>query len=97
MLYGFQHSAQVELTKPYAVEFFASVADVWARRDGDPAQEFAQLAYPTVQVSEETVRMTDRWLADNEAQPAPLRRLIAEGRDGVQRALKARERDAAAA
>jgi len=96
MLQGFQHSAQVELTRPYAAEFFAAVGDVWAQRDGDPVQEFAQLGYPSQQVSDDTVRLTDQWLADNADQPAPLRRLIAEGRDGVQRALRARARDAAA-
>jgi aminopeptidase N len=39
--------------------------------------------------------MSDEWLAAN-AEPAPLHRLIAEGRDGVIRALKARARDNAA-
>ena len=33
------------------------------------------------------------WLADGE-QPAALRRLVFEGRDGIARALRARERDA---
>jgi len=97
MLHGFQHSAQVELTRPYVSEFFAAVGDVWAQRDGDPAQEFAQLGYPSLQVSEDTVERTDAWLAENPDQPPPLRRLIAEGRDGIQRALRGRARDAAAA
>ena len=35
----------------------------------------------------------DAWLADEE-QPPPLRRLIFEGRDGIARALRARECDA---
>jgi aminopeptidase N len=39
--------------------------------------------------------MTDAWLAE-EGHPAPLRRLIAEGRDGVLRALRARATDIAA-
>jgi aminopeptidase N len=46
-------------------------------------------------VSPETATRTDGWL-EAQGHPAPLRRLIAEGRDGVVRALKARERDAAA-
>jgi len=96
LLYGFQHSTQVELTRPYAAEYFTVVADIWRRRDGDPAQEFAQLAYPSYQVSEETVAMTEAWLAEP-GHPAPLRRLVAEGRDGVLRALKARAKDAASA
>ena len=39
---------------------------------------------------------TDAWLAVD-GHPAPLRRLVAEGRDGVVRALNARAKDAAAA
>jgi aminopeptidase N len=68
---------------------------VWASRDSEPAQEFLVLAYPAYQVSEETVAATDEWLARDGHAPA-LRRLVAEGRDGVVRALRARAKDAAA-
>ncbi|HEX8629728.1 MAG TPA: aminopeptidase N [Catenuloplanes sp.] len=92
LLQGFQHPTQVELTAPYAERFFAAVDGVWARRDSEPAQEFVILAYPAYQVSAETVAGTDGWLA-RDGQPGPLRRLVAEGRDGVVRALRARSRD----
>jgi aminopeptidase N len=95
LLQGFRHPAQVDLTAPYTSKFFDAVADVWARRDSEPAQEFVMLAYPAYQVSPETVAATDEWLA-SDGQPAPLRRLVAEGRDGVLRALRARARDGAA-
>jgi aminopeptidase N len=95
LLQGFQHPAQIELTSPYAAEFFRIVDDIWAALDSEPAQDFVALAYPAYQVSEETVALTDAWLA-REGSPAPLRRLIAEGRDGVLRALKARAKDATA-
>ncbi|HEY2946995.1 MAG TPA: aminopeptidase N [Micromonosporaceae bacterium] len=95
LLQGFRHPAQVDLTAPYTSKFFDAVADVWARRDSEPAQEFVMLAYPAYQVSPETVAATDEWLA-SDGQPAPLRRLVAEGRDGVLRALWARARDGAA-
>ncbi|GIH00061.1 aminopeptidase N [Plantactinospora mayteni] len=94
LLQGFQHPAQVELTAPYAEPFFQVVAQIWKRRDSEPAQEFVMLAYPAYQITEETIRMTDAWLAEP-GHPAPLRRLVAEGRDGVVRALKARAKDAA--
>jgi aminopeptidase N len=96
MLFGFQHSTQVELTRPYATRYFEVVGDVWRHRDGDPGQEFAQMAYPSYQVRAETVTLTDAWLA-RDGEPAPLRRLVAEGRDGIVRALQARAKDAAAA
>jgi aminopeptidase N len=95
LLQGFQHPAQVELTAPYAPTFFAAVGPLWARRDSEPAQEFVMMAYPAYQVSEETVAQTDAWLARG-GHPASLRRLVAEGRDGVLRALRARAKDTAA-
>jgi aminopeptidase N len=96
LLQGFQASTQVALTAPYAEKFFDVVSAVWARSDSEPAQEFVMLAYPAYQISNETVAMTDAWLA-LDGQNQSLRRLVAEGRDGVQRALKARAKDIAAA
>ncbi|MEV6598408.1 aminopeptidase N [Actinoplanes sp. NPDC051346] len=95
LLQGFQSSTQVALTAPYASKFFEVVEQVWARSDSEPAQEFVMLAYPAYQVSEETVASTDAWLAADGHSPS-LRRLVAEGRDGVLRALKARAKDASA-
>jgi aminopeptidase N len=95
LLQGFQTSTQVELTAPYAPRFFDEVDGVWARSDSEPAQEFVMMAYPAYQVSEETVALTDAWLERGGHNPS-LRRLVAEGRDGVVRALKARARDIAA-
>jgi aminopeptidase N len=91
---GFQHPDQVALTKPYAARYFEQVAEIWAQQDSEPAQVFTILLYPAYQVSEDTVAATDAWLG-TEGLPAPLRRLVAEGRDGVVRALAARRRDAA--
>jgi aminopeptidase N len=92
LLLGFQHPAQLALTRPYVAKFLDVVGDIWARRDNEPAQEFAVLGYPSYQVSEETVAATDAWLA-SDGHPAPLRRLLGEGKDGVVRALRARAAD----
>jgi aminopeptidase N len=94
LLIGFHHPAQLALTRPYIGRFFEVIDQIWATRDSEPAQEFVELAYPSQHVSEETVAATDAWLA-GEGHPAPLRRLVAEGRDGVVRALRARATDAA--
>jgi len=96
LLLGFEHPLQVSLVAPYAAKYFEVVDQVWAHRDSEPAQEFANFAYPALQVSEETVALTDAWLAA-EGHPATLRRLVAEGRDGVVRALRARACDLQAA
>jgi aminopeptidase N len=95
LLLGFQHSTQVELTKPYAQKYLDVAAEIWAKRDSEPAQEFLIFGYPSMQVTPETVAATEAWLAQ-EGHPAPLRRLVAEGKDSVERALAARACDAAA-
>ena len=51
-----------------------------------------QYLFPPV-VEPRTVAAADAWLTDTE-QPSALRRLVSEGRDGIVRALRARERDA---
>ena len=95
LLSGFQSVKQVALTEPYATKFFDVVGDVWARSDSEPAQEFAMMGYPVYQISDETVALTDAWLA-RDGNPASLRRLVAEGRDGILRAIKARAKDVSA-
>ncbi|MET7399987.1 aminopeptidase N [Dactylosporangium sp. NPDC005572] len=95
LLQGFQHSAQTALTAPYVAAYFDSLTTVWEHRDSEPAAEFVELGYPAFQVSEDTVARTEAWLAEP-GHPAPLRRLVGEGRDGIVRALKARARDAEA-
>ena len=90
-LLGFWHSSQLQLLTPYRDRFFADVADVWQRFDTEVAQVFVVLGYPTQLVNETTVAATDAWLAGDH--PAPLRRLVSEGKDNVQRALRAREAD----
>ena len=95
MLQGFQHSAQVPLTAAFLPAYFDALMPVWENRDSEPAAEFVELGYPSFQVSEDTVARTEAWLAEP-GLPAPLRRLVGEGRDGIVRALKARAKDAAA-
>ena len=96
LLQGFQHSTHMDLTAAYGPKFFDVVAEIWATRDSEPAQEFVFFAYPAHHVGQATVDATDAWLAV-EGHPAPLRRLVAEGKDGVVRAMAARAKDASAA
>ncbi|MGI5449770.1 aminopeptidase N [Streptomyces sp. CA-243310] len=93
---GFVQTDQRELLAPYTGKYFAVVKEVWDTRSHEIAQQIAVGLYPALQVSEETLRATDAWLAS--ADPgAGLRRLVSESRSGVERALKAQAADAAAA
>lgn len=93
---GFVQTDQRELLAPYAEKYFAAVKGVWESRSHEMAQQVAVGLYPALQVSRETLDATDAWL--DSAAPSPaLRRLVMESRSGVERALKARAADAAAA
>jgi aminopeptidase N len=92
MLQGFWHPAQRELTAEYVDRYFADIRPLWDLRPGEIAKSTAQYLFPPM-VEPRTIAAADQWLADAE-QPPPLRRLVFEGRDGIARALRARERDA---
>ncbi|MCA0144033.1 aminopeptidase N [Blastococcus sp. LR1] len=94
MLQGFWHNAQRELTAGYVERYFAEIRPLWDRRPGEIAKNAVQYLFPPV-VEPRTLVAADAWLADAEHPPA-LRRLVFEGRDGIARALRARERDAEA-
>ncbi|MEU9922175.1 aminopeptidase N [Streptomyces griseoluteus] len=96
VIIGFVQTDQRELLAPYTDRYFDSVKSAWDSRSHEMAQQIAVGLYPSVQVSEETLRKTDAWLTSVDPTPA-LRRLISESRAGVERALKAQRADAAAA
>ena len=93
LIVGFGHPAQTALLTPYVERYFAVIADVWARRSSEIAQQVVVGLFPTV-IEQSTLDAADAWLADDN--PSALRRLVTEGRDGVARALRCRARDAAA-
>ncbi len=84
-----------ELLRPYIDRYFASVGPVWASRSPEMASNIVVGLYPALFVEPEVVAKTDAYLAD-EKPPAALARLLAEGRDGVQRALRCQALDASA-
>ncbi|MFI1887254.1 aminopeptidase N [Streptomyces jumonjinensis] len=92
---GFVQSDQRELLAPFTEKYFAAVKGVWESRSPEMAQQIVVGLYPSLQVSRETLEVTDAWLESAEP-AAALRRLVSESRSGVERALKARAADAAA-
>jgi aminopeptidase N len=92
LLAGFWHPAQRALTAGYVERYFAEIGPMWERRPGEIAKNAVQYLFPPV-VEPRTVEAADAWLAD-QGQPASLRRMVSEGRDGIARALRGRQRDA---
>ena len=88
---GFVQPDQVELLADYRTKYFAALPQVWAKRTMETAQSITMGLYPVFLVDEETLAQTDAFLA-GELNSA-LRRLVGEGRDGIERALRARAAD----
>ncbi|MER7410376.1 aminopeptidase N [Streptomyces cacaoi] len=93
---GFVQTGQRELLEPYTRRYFDALGAVWEERSREMAQQIVVGLYPRLQVSQETLDVTDAWLAEAEPGPA-LRRLVTEARAGVERALRAQAADEAAA
>jgi aminopeptidase N len=96
VLSGFADPDQPELVNPYREKYFAVAGEVWGNWSSAMAQDFVSGVYTVGALSEETVRMTDEYIAAANP-PAALRRLLLEGRDDVLRALRCQDRDRQAA
>ncbi|HEX2283772.1 MAG TPA: aminopeptidase N, partial [Mycobacterium sp.] len=89
---GFVQPGQHELLKPFRDKYFGAISGVWERRSSEVAQTVVVGLYPSWDISQEGLDAADQFLSDPDV-PPPLRRLVVEGRAGVERALKARAFD----
>jgi aminopeptidase N len=93
---GFVEPGQAELIKPFGARYFAAIRGVWDRRSSEVAQTVVVGLYPSWDISDDGLAAADQFLADAGLPPA-LRRLVLEGRAGVERSLRARRFDGGAA
>ncbi|MEU0502521.1 aminopeptidase N [Nocardia sp. NPDC005998] len=89
---GFAPAGQGELLAPYVDRYFAEVPGVWERRSSEVAQTVVIGLYPVWAISEDAVATADKFLAGDH--PPALRRLVIEGKAGIERSLRARTFDA---
>jgi aminopeptidase N len=89
---GFAQPGQGELLKPFGACYFAAIPGLWLRRSSEVAQTVVVGLYPSWDVSDDGIAAADAFLADPEL-PAALRRLVLEGRAGIERSLRARQFD----
>ena len=89
---GFVQPGQRELLAPYTQQYFDTISNVWERRSSEVAQTVVVGLYPSWDISAEAIAAAD-WFLGGLHVPPPLRRLVLEGRAGVERSLKARTVD----
>ncbi|MDQ0842810.1 aminopeptidase N [Streptomyces sp. V1I6] len=90
---GFVQPSQRELTAPYTEKYFEAIERVWSERSIQIGMDVVRDLYPSLQDSRATLDATDEWLAAHESAAPALRRLVAESRDDLARALRAQECD----
>lgn len=90
---GFVQPGQEQLLAPFRDRYFGAISGVWERRSSEVAQTVVIGLYPSWDISQDGLDAADRFLSDPEVPPA-LRRLVLEGRAGVERSLRARAFDA---
>ena len=90
---GFAQADQRDLQAAFTDRYFEAIPTVWTTRTHEIAQTVVQGLYPALLVEADTVSRTEAFLSENDQLAFGARRLVTEGADGVQRALRAREAD----
>ena len=89
---GFVAPGQAELLATVHIALFEAIHGVWERRSSEVAQTVVIGLYPSWDISEDGITDADRFLAGD--LPPALRRLVVEGKAGIERSLRARKFDA---
>ncbi|ANW67961.1 aminopeptidase N [Mycobacterium sp. djl-10] len=89
---GIVRPGQGELLLPFTERYFETISAVWERRSSEVAQTVVVGLYPSWDISQAALDAADRFLGGDV--PPALRRLVLEGRAGVERSLRARAFDA---
>lgn len=83
---GFRAGGRRDLIEQYDEEYFARIGDAWRTRSIELAQRLVVGLFPAA----ESLTLVDAWIADNDAAPAALRRIVVEQRDQLARDLRVR-------
>jgi aminopeptidase N len=89
-LQGMARPDRIDLLRPFVEPYFAMLDTMWAERTIENAARIVLLGFPGLIVEPGTLERADAWLAGDGHVPA-LRRLVAEARDDLARALRCRD------
>ena len=91
---GFGRVADRALLTPFVQRYHDALEQVWSSRTHAIAEGIVLGFYPMALAGPELLATTEAWLSEHPQAPNGLRRLVAESRDTVARAVRAQERDA---
>jgi len=91
---GFMRARQLDLITAYVDPYFDALLDMWNRTSFEEASSYVEMLYPRYIITQETLDKTDVWLNGvGKDSPTVLRRLVSEGRDSLERALRIQQKD----
>jgi aminopeptidase N len=88
---GFHRADQEYLLAAYVETYFHALQPFWESHEIDEALMFAKLMYPITIVTQDVVKLTDKYLQRD--LPGPARRALLEAQYEIKRALKTRALD----
>jgi aminopeptidase N len=77
------------LLRPYAEKYFQALPEIWTRRDGVMRLVLGQFLFPYTAASPRLLERVDEFLGRPHLDPV-LARVVAEGRDTAEKALRSR-------
>jgi aminopeptidase N len=91
---GFMRALHRPLLTAYVDPYFELLMETWGKKSYEVASKFVMGMYPTFITTKETVDKTSNWLntTGKDGQDG-LRRLVSEGRDALERALRVQAKD----
>ena len=93
-LAGFMRALHRPLLAAYVDPYFDLLIETWGKKSYEVASKFVMGMYPTYITTQDTLEKTNTWLnTTGKDGQAGLRRLVAEGKDALERALKVQSRD----
>jgi aminopeptidase N len=87
---AFNLAEHADLLRPYVEKYFQALPEIWASRDGLLRIAVGQVLFPYTAASPELLRRVDEFLGQPGLDPA-LARVVAEGRDMAEKALRSRQ------
>jgi len=93
-LAGFMRALHRPLLAAYVDPYFDLLLETWGKKSYEVASKFVTGMYPAYVTNQSTLDKTINWLATTGKDgQAGLRRLVSEGRDSLERALKVQAKD----
>jgi aminopeptidase N len=87
---AFNVAEHADQLRPYAEKYFQALPEIWDSRDGLLRLLLGQALFPYTAASPELLQRVDEFLGQPHLNPA-LARVVAEGRDVAEKALRSRE------